>query len=766
MTRRRVTLAALAAALLAVVVAHPAGAASDLYGNVGPGAATSGLADRYPLGHYALDQHFSAVKASLTGGVDASGVPAMIAFFLANVIWQITAFAANAVIALFALAFSLDLLNGSEATGGAGALAPVSEAIRGLYASTFGQPWMVAAVALTGSWAMWHALVQRRYTETASALVMSLIYTVVALVVVSHPDQTIGQASRLSNQLSTAFLAVGAHGEPAGGEQARRGAADHLFSLLIHTPWVALNFGGTEHCIRTDTGDRDHDPISLPVRPLSPDPAQDARLRRQLHTAGQITTPRKACVENTSRYPGHFLRYAPGSDDRDAEYQAVNDADPTQLPDSDPGKTDGSYRPAVADKPVTDAMEKGGQDQRLLLSLVILAGELGALLLLGVLSVSVLLSQVIVLLLACFAPVALVAAVVPGRGHEAFKAWAARLASYLVRKAAYSLVLAVILAVLSALQDATSNLGWLMSFGLQALLLWTVYLQRHALTAQLISTVSGHQPERDAQLRRLLGLRHASRVIGPPPAADPGASRQGPETPTTRRCPATSTRVLCRRRSPPSSRRPPTRLPSQRQSLSSIASASRDACRATGPSPSAMRRRHHPRALTTTAATKPVRALRATHERGSPARPTTNPLSQRPPARAPMPTRAPTLSSSPARLSAVTATTGHPPPTRRPRPRSRARPMGPRHHLASHHPPRRRQPSARWPTSCAPIPRGLTANPPPIQPLSRYRGQRTAMADRWKSRTWTARDEWRGRRTTAGVVAAIAGRASGRSARL
>ena len=526
MTRRRVTLAALAVALLAVVVAHPAGASSDLYGNVGPGETTSGLTDRYPLGHYALDQHFSAVKASLTGGVDASGVPAMIAFFLANVTWQITAFAANAVITLFAFAFSLDLLNGSDATGGAGALAPVSEAIRRLYASTFGQPWMVAAVALTGCWAMWHALVQRRYTETASALVMSLIYTVVALVMVTHPDQTIGQASRLSNQLSTAFLAVGAGGDPSGGEQARRGAADHLFEVLIHTPWVALNFGGTEHCIRTGSGDRDHDPISLPVRPLSPDPTQDARLRRQLRATGQITTPRKACVENTSRYPGHFLRYAPGSGDRDAEYQAVNDADAGQLPDSDPGKTDGSYHPGVVDKPVTDAMERGGQDQRLLLALVILAGELGALMLLGALSVSVLLSQIIVLLLACFAPVALVAAVVPGRGHEAFKAWAARLASYLVRKAAYSLVLAVILAVLSALQDATSNLGWLMSFALQALLLWTVYLQRHALTAQLISTVTGHRPERDAQLRRLLGLRYASRVIAPAARRRPGGTKR------------------------------------------------------------------------------------------------------------------------------------------------------------------------------------------------------------------------------------------------
>jgi hypothetical protein len=515
MTRRRLTLGVLTAVVLVVVVAHPAGASSDLYGNVGPGDTISGLADRYPLGYYALDQHFSAVKASLTGGVDASGVPAMIAFFLANVTWQITAFAANAVIALFAFAFSLDLLNGSDATGGAGALAPVSEAIRGLYANTFGPPWMAIAVALAGCWAMWHALVQRRYTETAAALAMSLIYTVLALGIVTHPDQTIGQASRLSNELSTAFLSVGVGGEPAGGDQARRGAADQLFSLLIHTPWVALNFGGTEHCIRPGTGDRDHDPISLPVRPLSPDPATDTRLRRQLPTTGQITTTQKACVENTRRYSGHFLRYAPGSDDRDAEYQAVNDADPTQLPDTDPGKADGSYQPTALDKPVTDAMEKGGQDQRLLLSLVILAGELGALLLIGALSVSVLLSQVIVLLLACFAPVALVAAVVPGRGHHAFKAWAARFASYLVRKAAYSLVLAVILAVLSALQDATSNLGWLMSFGLQALLLWTAYLQRHALTAQLISTVTGHQPERDAQLRRLLGLRYASRVIAP-----------------------------------------------------------------------------------------------------------------------------------------------------------------------------------------------------------------------------------------------------------
>ena len=169
-------------------------------------------------------------------------------------------------------------------------------------------------------------------------------------------------------------------------------------------------------------------------------------------------------MDNTVRYPDHFLRYAPGSDDRDAEYDAINNADPSKLPDSDPTKNKNTYLPAVVDKPVTDAMEKGGQYQRLLLALVILLGEVGALLLLGSLCVSVLLAQMVVLLLAAFAPVALVAAIIPGRGHELFKTWAGQLATYLVRKAAYSLVLAVLLAVIAALQDATTNLGWLLSF--------------------------------------------------------------------------------------------------------------------------------------------------------------------------------------------------------------------------------------------------------------------------------------------------------------
>ena len=214
----------------------------------------------------------------------------MIAYFLANLLWQITAFTANAVIQLFALAFSVDLLNGSPNTAGAGALAPVGDAIHNLYANTLGRPWMEVAVIVAGCWAMWRALIQRRYAETASTLGMSLVYCLLALAIVTKPDATIGQASRWTNEVSAAFLSVTAHGEVTNGPAARRAASDQLFDLLIFRPWVALQFGGTEHCIRKGTGSQQHDPESVAVRPLAADPQADAKARAQLHRDGHLTT--------------------------------------------------------------------------------------------------------------------------------------------------------------------------------------------------------------------------------------------------------------------------------------------------------------------------------------------------------------------------------------------------------------------------------------------------------------------------------------------
>ena len=515
--RRRQLATVLGLAGLIVLAAHPlASAASDIWGNVAPASplGSSGLFGRYPLDHYTLDQHFDAVSASLTGGVDVSGVPPMIAYFLASILWVLTSFLANALISLFSFAFSLDLVNGSQATGGAGALAPVSQAIHSIYANVFGAPWLVLAISVVGIWAMWKALVQRRYSETAGALALSLIYVVLALFFVAQPGTTIGSASKWTNQMSEAFLSISDHGDPSGGTKAKDDAANQLFELLVYKPWVVLNFGGLEHCALSGTGDEGSDPESVAVRPLSENPSRDAQLARRLQSGTEVTADGKVCVNNANKYASHFLRFGLGTDERDDEYDALDHGDSSKLPDADSERA--GYRLGVADKPATDAMEEGGQYQRLLIAIVVFGGELGAFLLLGSLSVGIILAQVLLLLLLAFAPVALVAAAIPGRGHAFFKGWLEKLAGYLLRKAAYSLILATLLAVNGALASATAQLGWLMSFGLQALFFWAVFLQRKSLSESLIGIATGPgTPGRDGSMR-VLALYAGARTVGRP----------------------------------------------------------------------------------------------------------------------------------------------------------------------------------------------------------------------------------------------------------
>ena len=359
---------------------------------------------------------------------------------------------------------------------------------------------------------MWKSLVQRRHSETAGALALSLVYVVLALFFVAQPGATIGAASKLTNRMSEAFLSVSEDGTPSGGGQAKEGAANQLFELLVFKPWVVLEFGGLEHCAVAGTGSSGSDPESAPVRPLSSNPGRDAALARRLASGTEVTADGKVCVNNAHKYASHFLRFAVASDERGAEYDALNDGDSSKLPEADPERH--GYRLGVADKPATDAMEEGGQFQRLGLALVLFVGELGAILLLGSLAVGIVLAQVLLLLLLAFAPVALVAAAIPGRGHAFFKGWLEKLAGYLLRKAAYSLVLATLLAVSGALASATAELGWLMSFGLQSLFFWAVFVQRKSLTESLIGIATGQgAPGREASVR-LLALYAGARVGG------------------------------------------------------------------------------------------------------------------------------------------------------------------------------------------------------------------------------------------------------------
>lgn len=533
--RRRLVVALAGAVALALLDAPPALAeyrGTDVFANVSPESQLSGPVSAHPSGHYALDTH---VDAGLT---NPGGFVGLVPHFLASQLWDLTRFLVLATISLFTWAFSLDLLTGGGSSPGA--LGAVSRAIGEVYRSTFGQAWLVAGILAAGLWGIWKALVQRRVSEAAGQLALSLAFVLLALFLVHSPRATVGRASEWTNEMSLAFLSGATEGSLDDPGSAKDAVARRLFRTLVHEPWVVLNFGGLRHCV---------DEAHRPVPPFAPE-------RRRCFDHLVVR-------EGRGGYAERFLRYAPGSGARNAEYEAlrdgrIHDGDDDLLADRlpllpglpgafvdpflggsgedatpEPGQFDG-YRVDADDRPAVDIQQEGGGFQRLTMAALVFAGDLGAVVLLGSLSLAIILAQVFALVFLAFAPVALVVGVFPGRGHDLFRAWLARLAGALVRKAVYSLVLAVVLSVSGALVAATSSLGWLYAFGLQAAFYWGVFLKRHAIAARLAGHGSEGRSSFGPRPRRV--LRKVERATRPlrrrtPPRelgeAEPFARRPG-----------------------------------------------------------------------------------------------------------------------------------------------------------------------------------------------------------------------------------------------
>ena len=463
---------------------------SDLIGNVSPESRIGGgLADRYPLSAYTLDYHVDV------GVTDMDGVPPTIAHWAAAQLWSATSFLVKAVIDLFTWAFSLDLLNGAS-----GALAPVADAISSIYENVIGESWMVAAIVIAGLWGIWKALVQRRYTETVGGLAISVVFVLIALFFVYQPERTIGEASRLTNTLSLAFLSGANRGSLDDPDQAKRDVADHLFETLVYQPWVVLEFGGLTHCVDTDRIDEDGFP-----RPVGPhDPARDVcrdHVRRGRDGHGG--------------YAERFLAQPAGSEERTAEYDALREG---EAPDD--AQFDG-YRIDKADSPAVDVQQAGGAFQRLTFAAIVLLGALGAVVLLGFLSLAVILAQVVALVLLGFAPVALIIGIFPGAGHAFFRSWLVKLATAIFIKALYSLVIAIVVAVSAALAASTESLGFLFAFGLQTLFFWAIFLYRKQITARLVAATTG-----SAQVPRMTAVQRGAAVATRPFAALVGVTRR------------------------------------------------------------------------------------------------------------------------------------------------------------------------------------------------------------------------------------------------
>lgn len=533
---RRAIALCLALILAFGALGAPAGAqegtGSDVFGNVTPASPVQGddrLINRWPMSHYQLDVNIDQ------GTFGVSNIGPSIFSELSASLWEFTSWLTKLTIDLFTWAFSLDLINGDRgpATAGPpspgenpGAIDPVANAVDNLYTDVLGRSWMVAAVIAAGMWGIWKALVQRRYTESAGALAISVVFAVGALWIINAPQATVGYASELSNDMSLAFLGGVTEGQVANPSAARDDVADTLFERHVYEPWVVLNFGGLRHCVNQES--EIDDGYFRPVAPNDPDA-----------TVCRSHTERGA--DGHGGYASRFLAHPPRNEERTKEFEALRDG---KTPDNDDAglggfsaSDGGAYEVDKTDSPAVDIQMAGGAYQRLALAGLVFLLNLGAVALLGFLSLAIMLAQVLALVLLAFAPVALIVGIFPGRGHEFFKTWGAKLLTAIAIKAIYSLVLAVVLAVglaLSATADA-GEMGFLFAFGLQALFFWAIFIYRKQLVARLTQATTARSGERpEASPLRYLAAGGAVRLATQPVRsvrrAGTGQSRQLDQT--------------------------------------------------------------------------------------------------------------------------------------------------------------------------------------------------------------------------------------------
>lgn len=486
--RRRIAIAlglTLAGGLAFAGVALAEYQGSDVWGSVSPtGPVVAGaerLINAYPLGRYSLDSHVDTGLSNLGGFIGA------LLHGMANLLWSVTRMMAFLAIQLLVWAFGLDLLTGAGIPGangangaGGGVLEPLSRAIIDMYQSTFGRAWLLAAITASGLWAMWTAMVRLEHRRTLSGLGTSVIFVAVALLFVLWPQSTIGSLNGFTNGLTRELMQV------ADGPGGRGGGAvaDRLFRLTVHDPWTVLNFGGLKHCV-TETG-----------RP-------------------QAGGPR--CIDNQvpqgahGGYTARYLAFPAGSEERAREYKWIKDADapangaigPGEQPDNRaqleaaaeyagvpvgrlPAMTRAAfrdeYRPNVLDRPAVDIQQEGGAGDRLMVSVLIFVGNLGVALLVGGIALGIILAQLLLLVFAGLSPFAMVAAALPGRGHDFFRLWAGQMILWFTRKVVYALVLVVILAVAGALQAGTAGTPWLVGYGLVVAFFWILLAKRDSIT--------------------------------------------------------------------------------------------------------------------------------------------------------------------------------------------------------------------------------------------------------------------------------------------
>jgi len=428
---------------------------------------TSGfVAAAAPTGNYGLDVHIETGFLGLSGGTFLIAVQD----FAIAPIWTALVWCVHALLAMLEWAFTIDLLD-SPSAGGLG---------RALQAAQAGLtvPWLALALAVAAVLAVYNGLFRRRVAQTVGQTLVMGAMMAGGLWLIADPTASLGAAGGWASQAGLGTLAVVADGHASQPGRTLADSMNGVFAASIEGPWCYLEFGDVEWC---------RDPARLEASLHSAARAIAARELQRIGCSGGAGSL-GPCVESSGpqarsvRATAQLLREA---DTNGAIFLALPPNGPARNAISEQGsllsaicrssEATSCEGPAAAQ---AEFRTDSGTWPRAAGLLMIIAGVLGMLLLLGFIGVRILGASLLSLLYLLLAPGIVLAPAFGEAGRALFRRWAVRLLAAVVSKLVFSFLLGVVLATGTILLDLGA-LGWWTQWLLLSAFWWTAYLNRH-----------------------------------------------------------------------------------------------------------------------------------------------------------------------------------------------------------------------------------------------------------------------------------------------
>jgi hypothetical protein len=462
---------------------------------------TSGFAaSAAPTGDYGIDVHIDSGAL----GVGSLGSSFALDLFVTP-LWMALVWAVHALVVMLEWSFTIDLLDSASAAG-------VGSGLRQMQA-TLTDPWLPLALAGASVLALYHGLVRRRVADTLGEAVLMGVMMVGGIWVLMDPTGTVGALAEWANQASLGTLAVAARGNPSVPGKALGNSLETVFVAAIEVPWCYLEFGDVGWCRQPSQLDPRLRAAALKIAAqqvlqLSCEPSSTVFAPCAHASSAQV-----AAVEHSSE----LLRSARSNG---ALFLAL----PANGPARNSINEEGSLLHVLCQSseatncrgPTAAQAEfrtPSGTIWRIVGVLLIAAGLLGMLLLVGFVAVRLLTAAAFSLLYLLLTPAMVLAPAFGDPGRALFRRWAARLLGAAVSKLLFSFLLGIVLAVIAILADLDA-LGWWTQWLLMSAFWWGAYAHRHHAVGLAEGALNGERPAGDRQRRRALVRRIGGAIEG------------------------------------------------------------------------------------------------------------------------------------------------------------------------------------------------------------------------------------------------------------